>query len=354
MGPPYVRGALSKSAGTHSLAEGVAATILALGSRGTLTREFVVQSANTETLSPEAEALLRDIRAQGFAGWSFMTIPQMRGMGLNALAGQSSFAGTVEEARISEDVTALIYRQPSAPAPPLILYFHPGGFVAGDAKGIDGCVRRLAQATGAAVASVNYRLAPEHKFPAALEDAYAAVQWAADRGPELGWDPHRIIVGGDSAGGSLSAAVCQLTRERRGPRLIAQLLVGALLDCDLTTESHREFGSEFGTLTSRDVDWFLNHYLNNSDELRDPRVSPLRASDLSGLPPAVIIVGALDPLRDEAVRYAERLREAGVHVDLRVVPRMFHGFWLAPGVLQEAKESIDFAAESLRKVWQVR
>jgi acetyl esterase len=328
------------------------ATILGLGSEACSIREFVVQSANTDTLSPEAAALLNDIRAQGFAGWSFMTIPQMREMmmGLNALAGESNFAGPVEEARISEIVTAVIYRQPSAPAPPLILYFHPGGFVAGDAKGIDGCVRRLAHATGASVASVNYRLAPEHKFPAALEDAYAAVQWAADRGRELGWDPHRIIVGGDSAGGSLSAAVCQLTRERRGPRLIAQLLVGALLDSDLSTESHREFGAQFGTLTSRDVDWFLNHYVNSRDELSDPRVSPLRASDLSGLPPAVIIVGALDPLRDEAIRYAERLREAGVHVDLRVVPRMFHGFWLAPGVLPEASEAMDFAAERLRRV----
>ena len=234
------------------------------------------------------------------------------------------------------------------------LVLSPGGFVAGDATGIDGCVRRLAHATGASVASVNYRLAPEHKFPAALEDAYAAVRWAANRGSELGWDPHRIIVGGDSAGGSLSAAVCQLTRERRGPRLIAQLLVGALLDYDVSTESHRAFGSELGTLTSRDVDWFLNHYVNSSDELRDPRVSPLRASDLSGLPPAVIIVGALDPLRDEAVRYAERLREAGVHVDLRIVPRMFDGFWLAPGVLPESREAIDFAAESLRRVWEVR
>ena len=314
-----------------------------------------MQSPNTETLSPEAEALLTDIRAQGFAGWSFMTIPQMREMmmGLNALAGESDFAGTVEETRISADVTALIYRPPSELPAPLILYFHPGGFVAGDAKGIDGCVRRLAHATGAAVASVNYRLAPEHKFPASLEDAYAAVQWAADLGSELGWDPHRIIVGGDSAGGTLATAVCQLLRKRLGPLPIAQLLVGALLDHDLSTESHRAFGSEFGTLTSRDVDWFLNHYVSSRDELKDPRVCPLRASDLSGLPPAVIIVGALDPLRDEVVRYAERLREAGVHVDLLVVPRMFHGFWLAPGVLPQAREAMDFAADRLRRMWAV-
>ena len=314
-----------------------------------------MQPPNTETLSPEAEVLLRDIRAQGFAGWSFMSIPQMREMmmGLNALAGESDFAGTVEETWISADVTALIYRPPSALPAPLILYFHPGGFVAGDAKGIDGCVRRLAHATGAAVASVNYRLAPEHKFPASLDDAYAAVQWAADRGSELGWDPHRIIVGGDSAGGTLATAVCQLLRERLGPLPIAQLLVGALLDHDLSTGSHRAFGSEFGTLTSRDVDWFLNHYVSSRDELNDPRVCPLRASDLSGLPPAVIIVGALDPLRDEAVRYAERLREAGVHVDLLVVPRMFHGFWLAPGVLPQAREAMDFAADRLRRMWAV-
>ena len=155
-------------------------------------------------------------------------------------------------------------------------------------------------------------------------------------------------------GGTLSAAVCQLARDRGGPRLSAQLLVGAVLDSDVSTESHRKFGSDFGTLTSRDIDWFLSHYVNCADELTDPRVCPLRASDLSGLPPAVIIVGTLDPLRDEAVRYAERLREARVHVDLKVVPRMFHGFWLAPGVLPEAREAMEFGAQSLRRVLEVR
>lgn len=311
-----------------------------------------MEAGNTETLSPEAATLLNDIRAQGFPGWSLMTVPQVREMmkGLNALAGESDFVGTVEETRISADVDALIYRPPSAQPPPLILYFHPGGFVAGEAAGIDGCVRRLAHATGAAVASVNYRLAPEHKFPAALDDAYASVEWATERGSELGWDPHRIIVGGDSAGGTLATAVCQLLRERGGPLPVAQLLVGALLDHDLATASHRAFGSEFGTLTSRDVDWFLNHYVSSRDELEDARVCPLRASDLSRLPPAVIIVGALDPLRDESVRYAECLREAGVHVDLLVVPRMFHGFWLAPGVLPQAREAMDFAADRLRSM----
>jgi acetyl esterase len=311
-----------------------------------------VEPPDSETPSPEAQGLLSAIRAQGFAGWSFMTIPQLRAMvmGLNDLAGENDFTGTVEEAQISEDVTALVYRQPSVTPGPVLLYFHPGGFVAGDAHGIDGCARRLAHATGMSVASVNYRLAPEHKFPAALDDAYAAVQWAAHRGTEFGWDPQRIIVGGDSAGGNLAAAVCQLTRERGGPRLSAQLLVGALLDYDVSTASHRAFGSTFGTLTSRDVDWFFSHYVNSADELSDPRVSPLRASGLSGLPPAVIVAGALDPLRDESIRYSERLREAGVHVDLRIVPRMIHGFWLAPGVLPEAGEAMEFAAQSLRRV----
>ena len=146
-----------------------------------------MEPANTETLSPEAHALLNSIRAQGFSGWAFMTIPQMRAMmtGLNDLAGEVTLSGAVEEARISEDVTALIYRQPSPPPAPVLLYFHPGGFVAGDARGIDGCMRRLSHATGMTVASVNYRLAPEHKFPAALEDAYTAVRWAAGRGAEF-------------------------------------------------------------------------------------------------------------------------------------------------------------------------
>jgi acetyl esterase len=195
---------------------------------------------------------------------------------------------------------------------------------------------------------VNYRLAPEHKFPAGLEDAYAAVQWASERGEQRQPSTVPLVVAGDSAGGTLAAAVCLLARERGGPQISAQLLVNPVLDADLETESHRAFGGDFTTVTTRDVSWFLSHYLNHPDELDDPHVCPLRAAEVTGLPPAVIIVGALDPLRDDAIRYAERLRTAGLQVELRVVPRMFHGFWVAPGVLPQAADAYVFAGEKLK------
>jgi acetyl esterase len=229
----------------------------------------------------------------------------------------------------------------------VLVYLHGGGFIAGDADAYDGVIRRLASNAQAAVVSVNYRLAPEHKFPAALDDALMALQWTVENGGEYGWSAGRVAVGGDSAGATLAAAVCLRCRDGGGPAIALQLLVYPILDDDFTTDSYRRFGESL-TLTQRDIQWFHSHYVNAAAELHRPDVSPLRAQDLSGLPPALIIASAADPLRDDSVRYAERLRAGGVMVDLRVFDGMPHGFWFAPAVLPEAEEAIRLAATRLR------
>jgi acetyl esterase len=308
-------------------------------------------NSQVEDLTPEAAALLESIRAQGFPGWAFLTVSQMRAMmsGFKALAGEPPFAGQVQDITLWRDpeVTARVYRPDRTTPVPVLVYLHGGGFIAGDAEAYDGVVRRLASHAQAAVVSVNYRLAPEHKFPAALDDAFSAVQWTAENASRYGWSADRVAVGGDSAGATLAAAVCLRSRERGGPAIALQLLVYPVLDDDFTTDSYRRFGESL-TLTQRDIQWFHSHYVNAADELHRPDVSPLRATDLRGLPPALIIAAATDPLRDDAVRYAERLRANGVKVELRVFDKMPHGFWLAPAVLPEGEEAIRIAATRLR------
>jgi acetyl esterase len=310
------------------------------------------QTDLVQMLSPESAALVAGIRAQGFPGWAFLTVEQARAFiaALKDLAGPINFTGVTTDVRLSTqpELTARLYI-PNSPTPPRVLvYFHGGGFVVGTAADYDGVVRRLSQESGLAVLSVNYRLAPEHKYPAAIEDAYAAVTWIGQHAPTFGLSSEAPAVGGDSAGANLAAAICLLSRDRKGPRISQQLLVCPVLDQGVVTESYRLFGRGLEALTQRDIDWFFSHYLNREEELYEPSVSPLRALDLSALPPAVIIAAGIDPLRDDANRYAERLRAAGTEVQIRVFAGVFHGFWIAPGVLPEAREAIAFAADALR------
>jgi acetyl esterase len=209
---------------------------------------------------------------------------------------------------------------------PLLVYLHGGGMTIGDLETHDEPCRLLCRHAAVHVLSVEYRLAPEHPFPAPVEDAVAAFRWAATHAAELGADPGRVGVGGDSAGGNLSAVVSQLTARDGGPAPAVQLLIYPSTDYVHETESMRIFADGF-YLSSESRRWFDGHYLNGTGADRaDPRISPLRAPDLSGLAPAIVVTAAFDPLRDEGEQYAHAMRDAGTNSILYRAPGMIHGF----------------------------
>lgn len=208
---------------------------------------------------------------------------------------------------------------------PSIVYFHGGGWTIGELDTCDCVCRFLALNTPATVLSVGYRLAPEHPFPAAVDDALAAFRWAAVDNKRLGVDPSRIAVAGDSAGGNLAAAVSLLSQDGDGPAPAMQALIYPVTDVVGGQRSRDEFAEGF-LLTKADMDWFERHYLPPGADKADPRVSMLRAGDLSGLPPAYVTTAGFDPLRDEGEAYAARMQDAGVQVTLRRHPGLIHGF----------------------------
>lgn len=209
--------------------------------------------------------------------------------------------------------------------PPLLLFLHGGGFVLGGLESHDEIVRSLVDAVGAVAVAVDYRLAPENPYPAALDDAWAALQWAARRAGELGADPHRIVVAGDSAGGNLAAAVAIRARDLGGPPLAAQLLLYPMLDRGCDTASYTENATGY-YLGRSHLEWFWRQYLPGPADGTDPQACPARTADLTGLPPAIVVTAELDPLRDEGEAYAARLDAAGVAVWSRRYDGMFHGF----------------------------
>ncbi len=256
----------------------------------------------------------------------------------------------VDERTIPGPQTAVpvrIYRPHGETKPsPALLYFHGGGGVIGSRDTHDGLCRALCRNLCAVVISVDYRLAPEHPFPAGLDDAFAAFQWLVEEGPSLGVDPNAVAVGGDSLGGNLAAVVCQLARAGVGRLPAAQLLLYPATDVAAKAPSHRLFAEGF-LLTETLIDWFMDHYLAGADR-HDPRCSPLRADDLTGLPPAVIVTAGFDPLRDEGQAYAEALREAGVPVSYRCCDGLVHGFAQMTGVVEPAQQAIFDASRQLQ------
>ncbi len=242
-----------------------------------------------------------------------------------------------------------VYRPAGVPAStPLavLVFFHGGGWVIGDLETHDVLCRQLTAGSGVSVVSVDYRLAPEHKFPAAVDDAWAATRWVVAHAGELGADASRLAVGGDSAGGNLAAVVALLARDKGAPAIAVQVLIYPVTDLVGETRSYRDFAEGY-LLTREGMRWFIAHYLTAEAEAADWRASPLRAQSLAGLPPALIVTAGFDPLRDEGEAYAERLRDAGVRVDSVCYGGMIHGFVPMGRLLDTAGRAISLIAGSL-------
>ncbi|MEK7215994.1 MAG: alpha/beta hydrolase [Chloroflexota bacterium] len=218
-----------------------------------------------------------------------------------------------------------IYTPPLAGALPALVYFHGGGFVVGDLDTSDFVCRLLNEWARCVVVSVDYRMAPEHVFPAAVEDCYAATAWVAEHASELRVDPTRIAVGGDSAGGNLAAVVALMARDEGTPQLVFQYLAYPVTDTNFETASYRDNAEGYGLGLAR-MRWFWDQYVPDAGQRNNPLAAPLRAESLAGLPPALVATAEFDPLRDEGEAYARRMAEAGVKVELRRYDGLIHGF----------------------------
>jgi acetyl esterase len=240
------------------------------------------------------------------------------------------------------------YRPPATVARllPAILFFHGGGWVMGSLEGYDLVCRYFCARTGCAVIAVDYRLAPEHKFPAAIDDAVASFRWLAGEAVGLGIDPARIVIAGDSAGGNIAAVATRLLRDEPRPPCL-QWLIFPATDLAFETPSYRSCGEGF-FVTRAAMEWFRGHYLNDPAEIADPRASPLRAPDLSGVAPALVFTNGIDPLRDEGQAYADRLSAAGVKTIHREFDSLIHGFVGMRGALQAAARAMDDMVAGLR------
>ena len=237
---------------------------------------------------------------------------------------------------------------PVEPAPAaLLVYYHGGGWVIGDLETHDRPCRFLAHHAGVQVLAIDYRLAPEHPFPAAPEDAFAAYEWTSANAARFGAEQGRIGVGGDSAGANLAAVTCLLARDEGAPPPAMQLLIYPVTDCTQELPSRRTFSEGF-LLTRRDMDWFEDRYLPSGADRGDPRVSILQASDLGNLPPAYLATAGFDPLRDEGEAFALKLREAGVRVALRRHPGLVHTYANLTSICPSARHAMLEAAAALR------
>ncbi len=304
---------------------------------------------------PEAQQLLAALEAAGLPPFEHMTVPQAR----EATKGFIDLQGEPEEIATEDrkipgpagEIPIRVYTPAGEGPKPVIVYFHGGGWVIGELDTVDNPLRRIANRTGAVVVSVDYRLAPEHRYPAAFDDSYAATAWVAEHAAELGGEPERVAVCGDSAGGNLAAAVAIAARDRQGPRLTAQLLIYPVTDFGFTTESYEQNGEGY-LLTKGSMQWFWAHYLGAQDLGKDPYACPARADDLSGLPPAFVATAEFDPLRDEGEAYAANLRIAGVDVTAKRYDGMLHGFAWTLGATPSGAALIDDLAAAFSQVLQ--
>jgi len=304
-------------------------------------------------LDPQARALIERFAVAGAPPLFTLTAPEARRAYRESRAALAAAPVHVDEIRELSvpgpaALRARLYRPRAAEnALPGMVYFHGGGFIYGDIDTHDVVCRGIAQCAHCAVVSVDYRLAPEHRFPAAVEDAFAATAWVAANAAALGIDPARLAVAGDSAGGNLAAVTALTARERGAPALAMQVLVYPTTDFAAETDSISRFAEGY-LLTRESIRWVKRTYLHEERDAFDWRASPLRAQDFSKLPAAYIITAGFDPLRDEGRAYAERLAQAGVAVTHECFEGQVHGFLVMGGVIAAAGHAIQRIGQTLR------
>jgi acetyl esterase len=307
-------------------------------------------------LDPQVQALRDHLEKIRTRPLYTLSIEEARAADVQAAvgaAGNTDPVGRVSDRLIdgpSSQLPVRIYWPPGDGPWPILVYFFGGGWSLGTLDTSDGVCRRLTNAVGCVTVAVGYRLAPEHKFPAAVQDCYAGVAWAAASAAWLDADSGRLAVGGDSSGGNLAAAVALLARERGTPALSHQLLVYPNTEYLADTPSMRE-NSDPLFFNAKSVAWYWDLYLASPADGANPLAAPLRAEDLSGLPPATVITAEYDPLRDEGELYADRLRASGVPTQLVRYDGMTHGFFTMTGMLDTAGRAVQQAASSLREAF---
>jgi acetyl esterase len=306
-------------------------------------------------LDPQASALLDMIALAGRIPYSEITPAQARAQFIELCRRTrktAEFPVSVADHALpgpaGERRARLVLPRTAAEPLPVLAFFHGGGWCIGDLDTHDPALRQLAAEAGCAVLSLDYRLAPENPFPAAVEDCFAAVRFLAAEGRRLGLDPRRIAVGGDSAGGNLAAVTAILARDA-GLLLKGQVLIYPATDFSYARPSHEDYAEGF-LLTREAMAWFGGNYIKPADH-RDWRASPILAPDLARLPPAIIVVGECDPLRDESRDYAAALREAGNEAAFHLYPGMIHGFFTMGGAIAAADRAIAQSAALLRRVF---
>lgn len=302
---------------------------------------------------PQAQMFLDQSAGQPSA--SEMPLVDARAMmdGFNALAGEPEPVASVEDREIAGPAGPLplrVYRPVDEPGIPVTVYFHAGGFVMGSLDSHDSLCRQVANASGSIVIAVDYRLSPEHKFPAAVDDSWAALQWVAEHAPELGGDPDRLAVAGDSVGGGLATIMAIMARDHGAPALRLQVMVYPDVNWLFEGESWETMGQ--GYFVTVDIaKWLRSNYFTSEDEWADWRASPLQCPDLSRLAPALMLYPEYNLARSDMEAYAKRLQEAGVPITVSMYEGMIMGWWCMSSFIDAGREAVDEVGTALRKAF---
>lgn len=316
--------------------------------------QTAVKPEPQKSVDPQVKTVLDKMTAAGVGHPTTVEAVRKAYLFYPKLSGTPEHVFRVEDRTIPGPVGSIsvrVYTPSSTGGLPIFVFFHGGGFVAGSLDTHDTPLRSVVNRCECVVVSVAYRLAPEHKYPAATEDAYAVTEWVAEHGADIGGDPHRIAVGGDGAGGNLAAVVTLMARERGKPSLMFQVLIYPMLDATIMRPSWWTESSS-PTVSRETKNEILGMYLPITGNLRDPFVSPLSAQSLKNLPPALVITDEDDPMRDEGEEYADRLKQDGVPTNVSRYPKMIHGFFLMAGELDAGRKCIDETASALKTVFK--